>query len=262
MTTPIDSSGTSLQRVYQNPPVVEALCEVHFASGNWDESIPERLYQEIKDDFPKRQMREFREANVTVSEDDDPTTEVRKLPSWFMFFTESQDQLIQVSETIFVFNQLTPYRPFLEWKDNLVDAYSKYRELAPPQRANRIDVRYINRIEIPATQFSTDDYFTIAPVIPADSGNRLGPFLIQYALPQPGENHLLIITFRTLEADESSENHQQFLFDLHDQMQIDKEVNEIDLEAHVEAVHEVVTKAFEGSITDNLRRLFEPGGPA
>ncbi len=254
------SSEASPERVYRNPPVVEALCEVHFAPEDWDEEIPNKLYEKIKEDFPKQQLREFREAHVTVSENNETaTTTVKELPNWTVFLTESQDRLIQVSETILTFNQLQPYRPFSEWKEQFFNTFSLYKDLAPSRRIENIDVRYINRIEIPAGEIDLEHYFLIKPTLPAGCGETQGPFLIKVTIPQPDDTNFLMVTFQTTRQDEASEEIQPFVLDLHIRILIDEKAERVDIDNLVEDAHSRIIRAFEGSITDNLRELFDSG---
>ena len=258
MTIPRNASEASPERVYPNPPVVEALCEVFFASTSWDDSTPDRFYEEFKEEFPKRQKRTFNEARVTV-DNNEAVTEVIPLQTWDVFLTESEDQLIQISDKHISFNQLKPYRPFLEWEDYFHDALSTYHELTSPQVVERLGVRYINQIEISGRRITLEDYFTIFPVLPKGSGDVHGPFLIKCNIPQSAENYLLTLIFSTMEPDETIADKQRFVLDLHEQVLIGKDFEDVDLESHIRIAHEDVVRAFEGSITDNLRKLFDAG---
>jgi uncharacterized protein (TIGR04255 family) len=40
------------RRTYKKPPIEEALCEFRFVSQEWDLTLPGRLYDEIKDEYP------------------------------------------------------------------------------------------------------------------------------------------------------------------------------------------------------------------
>ena len=258
MNTPTQSFEAVPERTYLNPPVVEALCEVFFTSSNWDDSTPNRFFEEFKDQFPKRQKRTFNEARVTV-ENNKAVTEVIPLQAWDVFLTESEDQLIQISDKHISFNQLKPYRPFLEWKDYFYDALSIYQELTSPQVVERLGVRYINQIEISGPRITMEDYFTIFPVLPKGSGVVHGPFLIKCAIPQSAENHLLTMVFSTMEPDETIADKQFFVLDLHEQVLIGKDLDEVDLKNDIRIAHENALRAFEGSITNNLRKLFDAG---
>ena len=258
MNMPMKFSEASPERVYLNPPVVEALCEVFFTSTSWDESTPGKFFEEFKVEFPKRQKRSFNEARVTV-ENDEPVAEVIQLPTWEVFLTESEDRLIQISDKHITFNQFKPYRAFLEWENFFYDALSVYEELTSPQVIERLGVRYINQIEIPGQRITMEDYFTIFPVLPKGSGGVHGPFLIKCDIPQSDKNHLLTMIFSTIEPDETITDKQFFLLDLQVRMLIGKRLDEVELKNQIRLAHESVVNAFEGSIKDNLRTLFDKG---
>ena len=258
MNMPMKSSEASPERVYLNPPVVEALCEVFFTSTSWDDSTPDRFFEEFKVEFPKRQKRIFNEARVTV-DNDEAVAEVTQLPTWEVFLTESEDRLIQISDKHITFNQLKPYRPFGEWENHFYDALSVYKELTSPQVIERLGVRYINKIEIPGRRITMEEYFTIFPVLPKGSEGFHGPFMIRCNIPQSAENHVLTMIFSTIEPDETIADKQFFLLDLQVQMLIGKHLDEVELKNQIRLAHESAVNAFEGSITDNLRTLFDRG---
>ncbi len=44
-----------VRRVYENPPIIEALCEFYFGSDQqWDWTIPGLIYAEVKSEFPTK----------------------------------------------------------------------------------------------------------------------------------------------------------------------------------------------------------------
>ena len=251
------SSEADSARVYLNPPVVEALCEVYFTSTNWDNSIPDKFFEEVKEKFPKQQDHIFRHAEITVNVPvEEVSGNVQPGPSRKLFFTEKEDQLIQISENLLVFNQLTPYLSFSKWESFFYEALSTYEKLASPQAIDRIGVRYLNHITIPKQRFPMSDYFTIFPHIPLGSGNVHGAFLINCIVPQSDDSHLLTITFNKAEPDPPVIGHQFFVLDLYEQASIGNTLNEAELKGHVRMAHANVMRAFEGSITENLRELF------
>ncbi|MBI4566163.1 MAG: TIGR04255 family protein [Planctomycetes bacterium] len=52
-------------RKYRNPPVIEALCEIYFAESAWDDTIPGRFYERVRDRFPSTKQIEIHEAEVS-----------------------------------------------------------------------------------------------------------------------------------------------------------------------------------------------------
>ena len=259
MNKQMDSTGESPERDYPNPPVVEALGEVIFASTNWDDTVPDQLFEGLKDEFPKRQERTFNEARVTVDDNNEATAEVVQLPTWDVFLTESEDQLIQVSEKHISFNQLKPYRPFREWEGRFFEALSMYRGLTFPQTIERMGIRYINRIEIPGQRISMEDYFSIYPVLPEETSDFHGPFQVKCQIPLTADDHFLVMVFGSIQPDEADDDRQNFLLDLHVQVLIGKDLDDEDIKNHIRIAHRNAVRAFEGSITEKLRALFSTG---
>ena len=251
-------SQTGSGRLYRNPPVVEALCEVYFASSKWDNSIPNLFYEEIKDRFPNQEEQLLHRVDFTV---DVPNETIRSGmevgPSRNLFSTVERDQLIQITENLFVFNQLTPYRSFHSWESIFHDAFDTFAKLVSPYAVDRIGVRYLNHVRIPESKFQMSDYFTIFPVLPLGSGNVHGDFLINCVVPQSDEGHFLTYSFSKIVPEPQDEISQVFLLDLYDQASLDRTLSESEFKSHVRVAHGNVGQAFEGSITDRLRNLFD-----
>ena len=257
MNSSIHPSKAESGHEYHYPPVVEALCEVYFTSTKWDDSIPDKFFDEVKGRFPKQQDHIVRHAEITVDvADEEIIGDVQPGPSRKLFLTEEEDQLIQIAENLIVFNQLTPYLSFPAWENSLYEALFIYERLVSPQAIDRIGVRYLNHIKIPEQQFPMSDYFTIFPHIPLGSGKVHRAFLINCLVPQSDDDHFLTISFSSAEPEPPDIGGQVFLLDLYDQASIGRALNETELKTQVRMAHSNVLQAFEGSITDNLRALF------
>ncbi len=244
-----------LQRNYQKPPVVEALCEIYFRGSMWDDTIPGIFYEKVKQAFPKKQQREVQQAQITL-ERETATAGVQRLPSWIQFVSERGDRVIQIAENLLVVNQLRPYHHFSEWELVVYNALELYKEIAEPQKVDRCGIRYINRIEIPGTQVAMEDYFMIYPQLPESLGKTHGPFLVRVEIPQTEQAHVVLITFGTSTPRQSMDKKQVFLLDLYDIFTPDTSSDGIELRREIQRAHDNVVMAFEDSITDQLRKLF------
>ncbi len=242
------------QRNYQKPPVVEALCEIYFRDSKWDDTIPGIFYENVKQDFPKKQQREVRQAQITLGREAS-TAGAQKLP-WIQLVSERGDRMIQIAENLLVVNQLRPYQHFAEWELVVRNALELYKKIAAPQKIDQCGIRYINRIEIPGTQVAMEDYFMIYPKLPESLGNVHGPFLVRVEIPQTEQAHVVFITFGTTPR-QAMDNKQVFLLDLYDIFTPDTSSDGIELKREIQRAHENVVKAFEDSITDLLRKLFD-----
>ena len=257
--------GGILQRSYRNPPIVEALCEVYFSGASWDETLPERFFEEVKQDFPKKEERPKHKAEITLGESGAATTEVQTLPSVFQFLNEEGHRIIQVSENLLVVNQLQPYCHFEEWEEQFYKALDIYMKLASPDKIERIGLRYINRFEIPLSPekpILMADYFAIFPTVPQSLGKTHGPFLVRMQVPQNDDRHTLLIVFGTEEVPQpaefvpqSDEGKQAFMLDIYDIASLDIKPDKRELSTEIRLAHENVVKTFEDSITNPLRQL-------
>lgn len=258
MKTPAGPSQTGSWRLYRNPPVVEALCEVYFASSKWEDSIPNLFYEEIKDRFPNQEEQLLHRVDLTVDVPNETISSGMQVgPSRKLFSTAERDQLIQITENLFVFNQLTPYLSFHSWESIFHDAFDTFAKLVSPHTVDRIGVRYLNHVRIPESRFQMSDYFTIFPIIPLGSGNVHGDFLINCVIPQSDEGHFLTYSFSKIVPEPPDEVSQVFLLDLYDQASLGRKLSESEFKSHVRVAHGNVVQAFEGSITDRLRNLFD-----
>ncbi len=251
--------STAPERSYRKPPVVEALCEIYFADSIWDDTIPGTFYERIKHEFPKKQQREIQEAQITLGQDT-ASAGVQRLPSWLQFLSETSNTMIQVAENLLVVNQLHPYRHFEEWEQVVYRALNEYKAAASPQTVSRIGVRYINRIEIPGTQVSMEDYFAIYPQLPISLGNRHRSFLVRVEVPQVDQGHSVLITFGNSEPPQAMGEKLVFMLDLYDIAELNIPPDESELRAQIRQAHDNVVKAFEDSITNRLRDLLEVEG--
>ncbi|MCS6804917.1 MAG: TIGR04255 family protein [Blastocatellia bacterium] len=249
--------GRVPERRYRKPPVIEALCEIYFAGSNWDETIPGAFYERVKSDFPQKRQRTIQEAQITLGLEH-ATAGVRQLPPWMQFLSNQKHRMIQLARDLLVLNQLAPYPHFEEWEPDVFRALSLYRELAQPERLSHLGLRYINRIEIPGGQIHMEDYFTIYPNLPPRLGKMHGAFVVRVEVPQPDDGHVVVITFGTGGPPSAPEPVQQFVLDFYDRVVINIAIEEEAIRKEIRRAHENIVVAFEDSITDKLRALFEP----
>jgi uncharacterized protein (TIGR04255 family) len=85
-----------------------------------------------------------------------------------------------------------------------------------------------------------------------------GSFLVRVEVPQPGEGHAVVITFGTAPPPLAEEPGQAFMLDLYDLLTINQPLEEEVIKREIRSAHDNIVVAFEDSITDKLRALFEP----
>ena len=131
---------------------------------------------------------------------------------------------------------------------------SLYRGLARPRGIERIGLRYINRVVIPHAAFEMETYFRVYPFIPTELATMHGPFLMRLELPRLNRGHQLILTFGNAPVDKAGTL--ALLLDLYDIVALGEAKGD-DIEAPLNEAHGNLNHAFENTITDAARALFE-----
>jgi uncharacterized protein (TIGR04255 family) len=152
---------------------------------------------------------------------------------------------------------LHPYPHFEEWEPEVYRALKVYRELTQPKTVARLGLRYINQVVIPGEHIQMEDYFTIYPELPSNLGDTHGSFLVRVEVPQIEQGHTVLITFGTAPQQQPVQAEKNFMLDLYSIIQLQKPLADVNFKEQIFMAHNNVVAAFEGSITDRLRKLLE-----
>lgn len=246
---------TLQKRKYKNPPIVEALCEIYFRGSKWDQTIPGLFYEKIKAEFPNKS--ELKGVNVHLQvKDGAPRTLATEAPLRQRFSAQNNSKMVQVGENLLVINQLQPYpNSFEDWKPKIFEMLTLYRDLVSPESIEKIGVRFINKIKIPETNYPMEKYFQIYPKISTDLAAFHGDFLMRLKIPPPNQRHELLLTFSTTPKDEDGRD--ALLLDIYDVVNPASKDVFSEVKKVVDEAHSNVEHAFEKSISDEARNLFQ-----
>ncbi len=243
-------------RLYQNPPLIEALCEFQFeANQPWDWTIPGLVYEKVKRDFPKKKQQNVIEMEARV-EQDEVMPGIRKgAVTRLQFLREDETALLQVGPNLFVVNQLKPYPTWGKFREMIEDGLAIYREVANPRALKRVSLRYINRLEIPRPQVEIEDYILAVPKIPKPMPQVFATWIQRVEIPFESSNGLMVMQSGLV----TPHNPKTIVF-LLDLDFITNDIQKINLDNVVEWVaqaHDDVEKSFEACITDKMRALMK-----
>ena len=91
--------------------------------------------------------------------------------------------IVQFNSENFVFSRMPPYSVWGEFSNDAQKYWEMYVAVAKPSSVTRVATRFINKISLPIEGLDFDDYFTVAPKIPADLPQALTTFLSRVAVP-------------------------------------------------------------------------------
>jgi uncharacterized protein (TIGR04255 family) len=162
---------------YDHAPIVEALIELRC---QLPDDVDLDLLAHLTDAEPAYPTAEPRVEFTAQIEGLSANLASRQLGH--MFRRSDGARAVQAVLDRFVYSWLPPYESWEPFVAEAEEWWLKYRRLARPQHINRIGVRFINKIEIPAPQIEISDYLRtnvqLSPVLPQE----LEGFFMQTAI--------------------------------------------------------------------------------
>src|SRR6266853_138935 len=100
---------------YNNPPLVEALCEFQFdADVPWDLTLIGLIYEKLNDLFPKKQQLPLNFAVAVTSQTNEQTGTAPMIPL-MRFLDSDEKKLVQIGQDLLTVNHLKPYDSWEEF---------------------------------------------------------------------------------------------------------------------------------------------------
>ncbi|HOC52432.1 MAG TPA: TIGR04255 family protein [Caldisericia bacterium] len=242
-----------MEREYKNPPLVEALCEFQFIPLQpYDLTIPGLFYEKIKEEFPEKQEQAGIGFQLQTTEKGIEQKIIPTLPK-VQFFKSDKTSLVQIAPELLVINCLKPYQTWEKFKSLILKNLEVYKEIVKPKGFRRIGLRYINVFEFDKLDIKLEDYFYYHPIIPKDLPQKFDSFLNRIEIPY--EDDKLILTLATIVPKKTKLL--SITLDIEYVMIKPEKITFDDISFWLDKAHEIVENAFESSITDKARELFE-----
>jgi uncharacterized protein (TIGR04255 family) len=129
-----------------------------------------------------------------------PTSQTVQDLGWkgVRFRSSDGKHIAQFNRDGFVFSRLEPYTDWEQLSSEGLRLWNVFRELAQPALIRRIGVRFINRIQLPATELHFEDYITSSPLPPAGLELPFHGFMHHDTLAVPGHPYSINI-IRTIQ---------------------------------------------------------------
>lgn len=245
-----------MRRTYKNPPLIEALCEFHFAPETPQkfDSIIQLLSQRIQAHFPKRLQLQLQASQIDVGASG--MAEITKQILPLVRFQSTHGQvLIQVGQNLLTVNHLRPYTSWENFLPSIEVGLHAYREVVKPATILRIALRYINRIEIPGNRIQLEEYLELRPFIGQTVLQDLAAFTLGIQIPHEDGRDMLSIQLAS--TDSGSLDTVAILLDLTYYLTRTEDFSLDTVSEWLTTAHNTIEEAFEACLTDHLRNLFE-----
>jgi uncharacterized protein (TIGR04255 family) len=246
------SLKSKMSRQYKKPPIEEAICEFHFsAQSQWDLAVPGLVYEHLRETFPKRTTG-GRGWQIVIQADGGLTQ--RPGPDMLKFESLGGTTFAQVGMHFLSVHHIRPYSSWETFFPLIRAGFDAYVKEAKPIEISRINLRYINLIEIPEDPVDLEEYLAFYPHLEAELPQPWTSFItgIEFPYGEGGDKLRMNITsvpnvpgickarleldyFRSKFPDLSTKS-------------IARWVNE---------AHDRVEETFEACITEKLRKVFD-----
>ncbi len=244
----------STERRYKNPPIVEALCEIHFEEGpKWNATFFGLFYERIKGEFPEAQELQGLglgiQAKPGVIEQ-----QFREVGIRMRFRRKDETALVQISKNLLAVNILPKYPGWKKFKPLILARLRDYIAVIHPKAIVRIGLRYINRIALSEAEFRFDRFFAKSPYLPEGVYQEPGPFLVRVELSPYKETQLKTTVATHIEPTEKGQVTN--IVDL-DHIAFNRiEPTEQNVKKVLEEAHSKIIGVYESIISNELRGRF------
>jgi uncharacterized protein (TIGR04255 family) len=238
-------------------PIVEATIEVRSRVGvPWDEATIAQKTKPQLPDYPNIiSLREIQqELKLHLGK---PAEGQTRDMGWRGLQFQSGDgrQVVQLHRDAFVFSRLHPYEGWEPFHNEATRLWALYADVAKPAEAQRLGLRFVNRIALPAGDPNFEDYISSAPSPPSGLDLPFLGFLHQDRFTAPGYPYL-INTVRVIEPGQDPRSGIGIILDIDVFTAQPFELRDNALELYLAEMRYLKNKVFFGSVTDKALQSF------
>ncbi|OPY52611.1 MAG: hypothetical protein A4E49_01785 [Methanosaeta sp. PtaU1.Bin112] len=244
---------------YNNPPIIESVCEIRFTEDTeWDLTIPGLIFEDIRSEYPQKGQRSTQEINISTSNTHPVTTRHQiKRQDYAVFSTNDTKSSIQVSGRVLLTNRLKPYQSWTDFRSQINTAFETLCKRTKLAGVQRIGLRYINKIEIPTDngKVKMDNYFDFRPFCGTRLPQTHADFKVSCIFPYYDNRDACKVDL--LSAMPDKQGSMAFLLSLDYFLAKPRSIPVSQTIEWIESAHGQVENLFEGCILPPLREIFQ-----
>jgi uncharacterized protein (TIGR04255 family) len=246
--------------IYADPPLIEAICDFRFVQGRspWTWTIPGLVYAQIREDFPTVQDQALLQTQGPLLTEQSATAQFTGAVSRVQFVNADETAVIQIGANTLVINHLRPYTSWEQFRALILKQLEVYIAVASPLGLAQIQIRYINKLEIPQNNageaLDVNKYCTVLPTIPDTLNSWVSGFLQRIEISVPGSRSRLVVQSGSVPPEQ--ERHVGILVDLEYTIQTREPLALTSIEEILEESHIEIKKAFNECFTPAAKELF------
>jgi uncharacterized protein (TIGR04255 family) len=244
--------------VFANPPITEALLDIHVELDSaMDISELATLQEGIAQRYPKRHNLITSASNMQIDAEG-----VREIappairPRGFLFLSPDERKVVQARVDGFTFNRLRPYERWRIFREEAWELWQRYINVAHPLRVVRVGLRYINRIELPLPFADLKEFVLTTPEIAPELPQGMAHFFMQLVIPHP-EQPIMAVISQTMEHTKPDDQFVPLIFDIDVSRQLSVSPTSEEVQEALELLRDFKNTIFLKSMTDKAMELFK-----
>lgn len=237
-------------------PIVEALLDIRVTlPGAPSYKTLEPFAHLVAEKYPSRRERHQVLAQWQTTPQGEITHSGSRTPVGYLLTSADGTEVVQARTDGFSFSRLEPYTSWHEVKAEAKRLWEAYIEVASPDVATRLALRYINRIPLPLPIPDFAEYVTTGPTIAADLPQSLSNFFFNATIPIP-EMDMVVVISETIEQVTDDEK-LPLIFDIDASSSVPMEPADSAIWKKFDELCELKDKVFFSSVTDKALELFK-----
>lgn len=240
---------------YGQDPILEAICEFHFVpSEKWNKNSEKLIHKTVIADFPEKKVchlksEEYQEVAKCSSKQDEDETITQ-------FWSTDKNAIIQVSTNFICINHKKPYPTWKFYFPLIKEGLLAYLDANPEQTIARIQMTYINRIELPGNRAELRDYLNFYPESSDSLPMIMNSFVVGATIPVDDfRNGLIKLQINTSNKIDERKTI-PIMMEISHRRMFDPATGADKALDWVEQSHFIVRDMFEASITSETKKLF------
>lgn len=180
---------------FKNPPLIEAVFELFYHSGNWTPATPGAYYSKVSKDYPVITQSgggfgiALGAQGVQIGSGNNNITQ---------FKSHDGTSIIQLSNNLFTVNKLPIYNGWESYKEMILRALELLESTIDIEQINRIGLRTINKLDVKTHSFENfKRSFNVYPNMPKGIVNNFNSLQLNYETPF-SDSEILAVNFATL----------------------------------------------------------------
>jgi len=244
-------------RHLERAPITEALVDFKVTlPGDFPAEKLGAVSDQLKSDYPNREEQNAFEAQFKLGGKGAPgptpvTTRALGLRGYF-FKSNDRLNVAQFRRDGFTFNRLAPYTRWEDIRDEALRLWGLYREVAQPERLERVALRYINKLAVPP-RGPLETYLSVTPPAIPGLPSHIGSFLMRLAAFDPETHYLSNVTL-ALEKDAADAIRSLIILDIEAYTATGLGLSAHELMPILERLHVMKNEIFFGCITEEAAR--------